>query len=237
MPEIRIIAGKSGSLGQTAGLFAPASAAADHEDPGGIPKRPTGADCSCWLTPSVVRLSSPGANLNATRSGAARRAEGGKPDVIHIPRGAQRRKGATRDERGFSHIGTSEGYPSGQRGQTVNLLAYAFGGSNPPPSTNFVNGRCSDMEVDANHRTENAGSTDSPGASRNATRKRRGPGGAEGRMPGVIHLPPSQQQATRPQTTSVIGKGGSSSMVELQPSKLTVRVRFPSPAPVSYTLT
>lgn len=28
-----------------------------------------------------------------------------------------------------------EGYPSGQRGQTVNLLAYAFGGSNPPPST------------------------------------------------------------------------------------------------------
>ena len=28
-----------------------------------------------------------------------------------------------------------EGYPSGQRGQTVNLLAYAYGGSNPPPST------------------------------------------------------------------------------------------------------
>ena len=31
--------------------------------------------------------------------------------------------------------GSLEGYPSGQRGQTVNLLAYAFGGSNPPPST------------------------------------------------------------------------------------------------------
>ena len=30
---------------------------------------------------------------------------------------------------------SAEGYPSGQRGQTVNLLAYAFGGSNPPPST------------------------------------------------------------------------------------------------------
>ena len=27
-------------------------------------------------------------------------------------------------------------YPSGQRGQTVNLLAYAFGGSNPPLPTN-----------------------------------------------------------------------------------------------------
>ena len=30
---------------------------------------------------------------------------------------------------------SAEGYPSGQRGQTVNLLAHAFGGSNPPPST------------------------------------------------------------------------------------------------------
>jgi hypothetical protein len=30
-----------------------------------------------------------------------------------------------------------EGYPSGQRGQTVNLLANAYGGSNPPPSTTF----------------------------------------------------------------------------------------------------
>ena len=27
------------------------------------------------------------------------------------------------------------GYPSGQRGQTVNLLAYAFAGSNPAPTT------------------------------------------------------------------------------------------------------
>ena len=29
----------------------------------------------------------------------------------------------------------SEGFPSGQREQTVNLPAPAFGGSNPPPST------------------------------------------------------------------------------------------------------
>ena len=28
------------------------------------------------------------------------------------------------------------GYSSGQRGQTVNLLAYAFQGSNPCPTTN-----------------------------------------------------------------------------------------------------
>ena len=30
------------------------------------------------------------------------------------------------------------GYPSGQRGQTVNLLAYAFDGSNPSPTTIFT---------------------------------------------------------------------------------------------------
>jgi hypothetical protein len=31
-------------------------------------------------------------------------------------------------------------YPSGQRGQTVNLLAYAFGGSNPPLPTIVATG-------------------------------------------------------------------------------------------------
>jgi hypothetical protein len=33
--------------------------------------------------------------------------------------------------------GLGVGYPSGQRGQTVNLLAYAFDGSNPSPTTIF----------------------------------------------------------------------------------------------------
>ena len=38
-------------------------------------------------------------------------------------------------------------YPSGQRGQTVNLLAYAFGGSNPPLPTSFsVGGNSSAVE-------------------------------------------------------------------------------------------
>ena len=32
---------------------------------------------------------------------------------------------------------TVVGYPSGQRGQTVNLLAHAFAGSNPAPTTTF----------------------------------------------------------------------------------------------------
>jgi hypothetical protein len=38
-------------------------------------------------------------------------------------------------------------YPSGQRGQTVNLLAYAFGGSNPPLPTIVAIGGCTDRGV------------------------------------------------------------------------------------------
>ena len=38
-------------------------------------------------------------------------------------------------------------YPSGQRGQTVNLLADAFGGSNPPlPTISHVGGNSSAVE-------------------------------------------------------------------------------------------
>jgi hypothetical protein len=37
-------------------------------------------------------------------------------------------------------------YPSGQRGQTVNLLAYAFGGSNPPLPTTDSGGNSSAVE-------------------------------------------------------------------------------------------
>ena len=38
-------------------------------------------------------------------------------------------------------------YPSGQRGQTVNLLAYAFGGSNPPLPTIVTSGACTDRHA------------------------------------------------------------------------------------------
>src|SRR5688572_33431008 len=40
-------------------------------------------------------------------------------------------------------------YPSGQRGQTVNLLAYAFGGSNPPLPTTIANLRTTLFETGA----------------------------------------------------------------------------------------
>ena len=91
----------------------------------------------------------------------------------------------------------------------------------------------------------NGGSTDSPGANRNATRKRRGPGGASLRdetsnpPPSTISTgvrcdpPPSanfMQRSLKLRQRS--SRCGSSSMVEPQPSKLMVRVRFPSPAPL-----
>ena len=82
---------------------------------------------------------------------------------------------------------SAEGYPSGQRGQTVNLLAHAFGGSNPPPST-----------------TSTVLGTD---------------GG-------------TFEDSVRRVWPCRFARCGSSSMVEPQPSKLMVRVRFPSPAPL-----
>ncbi len=43
--------------------------------------------------------------------------------------------------KGFHRMPADSGrYPSGQRGQTVNLLADAFGGSNPPLPTIMVSG-------------------------------------------------------------------------------------------------
>src|SRR5256885_4525585 len=56
---------------------------------------------------------------------------------------ARRAEPCTRDSRGSHRVPADSGrYPSGQRGQTVNLLAYAFGGSNPPLPTNFAADDC-----------------------------------------------------------------------------------------------
>ena len=52
-----------------------------------------------------------------------------------IGSGATRSRYGRRARRAAGVRGVSEGYRSGQTGQTVNLLAHAFGGSNPPPST------------------------------------------------------------------------------------------------------
>src|SRR6185312_14122202 len=89
----------------------------------------------------------------------------------------------------------SEGYPSGQRGQTVNLLAYAFGGSNPPPSTSFKRYKCF-VEVDANHRIRMAVR---PIRRERIGTRREGGAAPEGRVSWtrrVIHLPPPASKGT-----------------------------------------
>ena len=111
-------------------------------------------------------------------------------------------------------------YPSGQRGQTVNLLAYAFGGSNPPLPTTV------------------------PGAMRPASaegglrkaRRREARAAARCVLPrlrearAVLSLPVHAARglrkvyvAPRANTAQVVQlSGGNSSAVERQPSKLGV---------------
>ena len=50
-------------------------------------------------------------------------------------------------------------YPSGQRGQTVNLLAYAFGGSNPPLPTIVARAACTDQTVGGLSKTRSGGNS------------------------------------------------------------------------------
>ena len=93
-------------------------------------------------------------------------------------------------------------YPSGQRGQTVNLLAYAFGGSNPPLPT-IVAGA---FEAGFHRGWAEIGA---------ATRGTR----ASGVVPRLrkVHVALQFRQAH-----GVLLSGGNSSAVERQPSKLGV---------------
>src|SRR5690606_16278848 len=88
-----------------------------------------------------------------------------------------------------------EGYPSGQRGQTVNLLAYAFGGSNPPPSTSSKAVRSRSARWVRTTEGSAGSSTGLPGAIRNApkARPRRG-GGQDARS---NPPPPTSSKAVR----------------------------------------
>ena len=87
-------------------------------------------------------------------------------------------------------------------------------------------------------RSTDGGSTKSPGAILNVPHSSYGPGGAEGRMRGVIHLPPPGQAipgglTSHRRSTQAGCRRGSSSMVEHQFSKLITRVRFPPSAPLN----
>ena len=53
-------------------------------------------------------------------------------------------------------------YQSGQMGQTVNLLAYAFGGSNPPPSIFLIIAGWSSLEARRAHNPKVIGSNPIP---------------------------------------------------------------------------
>src|SRR5262249_20395533 len=66
--------------------------------------------------------------------------------------------------------------PSGQRGQTVNLLAYAFGGSNPPLPTTDSGGNSSAVE----RQPSKLGVAGSNPVSRSIVAKRRSAGRVEG---------------------------------------------------------
>src|SRR2546430_15391573 len=91
-------------------------------------------------------------------------------------------------------------YPSGQRGQTVNLLAYAFGGSNPPPH------HCSGyLEVGFHRGWAEQGAT---------TRGTRGSA--------VESVRGAAIETRLRKAHVVLRSGGNSSAVERQPSKLGV---------------
>ena len=69
-------------------------------------------------------------------------------------------------------------YPSGQRGQTVNLLAHAFGGSNPPLAT-IVESACAQAVIGA----RNESGVGQPGGRRTP---RRGNSSAVERQPSKL---------------------------------------------------
>ena len=99
-----------------------------------------------------------------------------------------------------------EGWPSGQRQQTVNLPTNVYAGSNPAPSTSL---RCFAATA---------------GKPLRKMRQRR------------LSAETSVKAGLKSIFAATAGKpltilSGCSSMVELQPSKLAMRVRFPSPAP------
>ena len=109
-------------------------------------------------------------------------------------------------------------YPSGQRGQTVNLLAYAFGGSNPPLPTIVASAARTDSFVGG------------------LSEARVAPMGGLGEVrvaptrATTVHMAMARAttvRAARACTTAVhtakdVGVCGNSSAVERQPSKLGV---------------
>ena len=114
-------------------------------------------------------------------------------------------------------------YPSGQRGQTVNLLAYAFGGSNPPLPT-IVAGA---LEVGADRGWAEIGATTRGtrvSARETGTTAHVSAGGIGTTTRGTrVPVLDVRFRARRMKEVFVVQlTGGNSSAVERQPSKLGV---------------
>jgi len=112
-------------------------------------------------------------------------------------------------------------YPSGQRGQTVNLLAYAFGGSNPPLPT-VVAGASRPAFTEGGLRKAPLREARAVRRLRHARLGGRGAGGSAVEACAVprlreVHVAPQFRKAH-----GVLLSGGNSSAVERQPSKLGV---------------
>src|SRR5262249_44805531 len=112
-------------------------------------------------------------------------------------------------------------YPSGQRGQTVNLLAYAFGGSNPPLPTTVAGALEAGSvrgwaEIGATTRGTRVSARESGQTSRGSA----GEISASGRDAGALA---GLRESFRLRKVDVVQlTGGNSSAVERQPSKLGV---------------
>ena len=108
-------------------------------------------------------------------------------------------------------------YPSGQRGQTVNLLAYAFGGSNPPLPT-IVAGA---LVAGSDRRWAEIGAT-----TRGTRVSARETGTTARVSAGEIGATATETRASWPDCLRKVYvvqlTGGNSSAVERQPSKLGV---------------
>src|SRR5512145_2647687 len=97
-------------------------------------------------------------------------------------------------------------YPSGQRGQTVNLLANAFGGSNPPLAT-IVEPVCGRMVTMNGTTTESGGR---PGRSGRRATPRRGNSSAVERQPSKLGVAGSNP-VSRSMVSLATGRPGAGS--------------------------
>src|SRR5262245_12100045 len=110
-------------------------------------------------------------------------------------------------------------YPSGQRGQTVNLLAYAFGGSNPPLPTTVPAAMRPDQTEGG---LRKARLLEARAATRCAVSQRLGAYAATRCVVSRLREAPAVPGLALREVFVALQSGGNSSAVERQPSKLGV---------------